>query len=77
VREGFAVSEARLFGLSLRDLTKDENEDRGDAWDILSQRSKLERAAMERGEKFADRLRVCTQKPHGFGNHGPTSQAEP
>jgi len=50
-------------------------EDRGNAGEIrLAQGNKLKGAAMESGQEFPDRVRVCTQKPRRLGNHGPTSQ---
>src|ERR1039458_3136302 len=39
----------------------------------LAQRNKPKRAAMERGQEFPDRLRVCAQQPCRLGNHRPAS----
>jgi hypothetical protein len=40
----------------------------------VSPRGTNKGAAVERGQEFPDRLRVCTQEPCRLGNHGPTSQ---
>lgn len=40
----------------------------------LAQRNNLERTAVERGQKFLERLWIGPQKPRRLGNHRPTGQ---